>query len=78
MLHFRYAGPGSQKVTEETAPNNLDMLFASSKNFIVVYVDGRGSGMRGWKYKEPIYGNFGTVEIDDQIETVRLVYHFIC
>ncbi|KAK6106102.1 Dipeptidyl peptidase IV (DPP IV) N-terminal region family protein [Brugia pahangi] len=68
-----YTGPGSQKVTEEITPNTLDMFLASSAKYIVIYIDGRGSGMRGWKYKEPIYGHLGTVEIDDQIEAVKIL-----
>ncbi|VDK68501.1 unnamed protein product [Litomosoides sigmodontis] len=63
-----YTGPGSQKVTEEITPSTFDMFLASNAKYIVIYIDGRGSGMRGWKYKEPIYGRLGTVEIDDQIE----------
>ncbi|VDO08472.1 unnamed protein product [Brugia timori] len=68
-----YTGPGSQKVTEEITPNTLDMFLASSAKYIVIYIDGRGSGMRGWKYKEPVYGHLGTVEIDDQIEAVKIL-----
>uniref|UniRef100_A0A1I7VEA1 Dipeptidyl aminopeptidase-like protein 6 n=1 Tax=Loa loa TaxID=7209 RepID=A0A1I7VEA1_LOALO len=69
----KYAGPGSQKVTEETKPNTMDMFLATNTKYIVVYIDGRGSGMRGWKYKEPLYGNLGTVEIDDQIEAMKIL-----
>lgn len=39
--------------------------------YIVISIDGRGSGMQGWKYKEPIYGNLGTVEVEDQLEAMR-------
>lgn len=49
----------------------MDMFLASNAKYIIVYIDCRGSGMRGWKYKEPIYGHLGTVEIDDQIEAVK-------
>ncbi|CAG9534894.1 unnamed protein product [Cercopithifilaria johnstoni] len=75
-----YTGPGSQKVTEEIRPNTLDMFLASNAKYVVIYIDGRGSGMRGWKYKEPIYGHLGTVEIDDQIEAVKILaskYRFV-
>ncbi|KAF7639718.1 hypothetical protein Mgra_00000639 [Meloidogyne graminicola] len=40
-------------------------------DYFVVFIDGRGSGHQGWKTKQPLYGNFGTVEIDDQINTMR-------
>uniref|UniRef100_A0A0M3IT20 Peptidase_S9 domain-containing protein n=1 Tax=Ascaris lumbricoides TaxID=6252 RepID=A0A0M3IT20_ASCLU len=68
-----YGGPGSQKVTEDFTPSHLDVVLASTFKYVVIYIDGRGSGMRGWKYKAPIYGAFGTVEVDDQIETVRIL-----
>ncbi|VDM95770.1 unnamed protein product [Thelazia callipaeda] len=75
-----YAGPGSQKVTEEMTPNTLDMFLASNVKYVVVFIDGRGSGMRGWKYKEPIYGHLGSVEVDDQLEATKILaakHHFI-
>ncbi len=55
---------------------NYDAFLASNKGYIVAYIDARGSGYRGWQYKQPIYGHFGTVEIQDQIATVKLVAHF--
>uniref|UniRef100_A0A914KW76 Uncharacterized protein n=1 Tax=Meloidogyne incognita TaxID=6306 RepID=A0A914KW76_MELIC len=67
-----YAGPGTQKVTEEwLSANMFDVFFASSMDYVVVFIDGRGSGHQGWRMKQPLYGNFGTVEIDDQIDTMR-------
>uniref|UniRef100_A0A158PNN6 Dipeptidyl peptidase family member 1 (inferred by orthology to a C. elegans protein) n=1 Tax=Anisakis simplex TaxID=6269 RepID=A0A158PNN6_ANISI len=68
-----YAGPGSQKVNDEFSPFNFHETLASTQKYVVVYIDGRGSGFRGWKYKEPIYGHLGTVEIEDQIETIRIL-----
>uniref|UniRef100_A0A914DZS9 Uncharacterized protein n=1 Tax=Acrobeloides nanus TaxID=290746 RepID=A0A914DZS9_9BILA len=65
-----YGGPGTQKVTEEWFSNNIDIYFASSKEYVIVFIDGRGSGYRGWRQKQPLYGNLGTVEVDDQIETI--------
>ncbi|CAK5075786.1 unnamed protein product [Meloidogyne enterolobii] len=67
-----YAGPGTQKVTEEwLSANMFDVFFASSLDYVVIFIDGRGSGHQGWRMKQPLYGNFGTVEIDDQIDTMR-------
>ncbi|KAI1708318.1 prolyl oligopeptidase family domain-containing protein [Ditylenchus destructor] len=66
-----YGGPGSQKATEEWLSTNIDIFFASGQEYVVVFIDGRGSGRQGWGQKLPLYGNFGTVEVDDQIYTVR-------
>jgi dipeptidyl aminopeptidase/acylaminoacyl peptidase len=65
-----YAGPGTQKDTEEWLSTNIDIYFASSRQYVVALIDGRGSGYRGWKNKQPLYGNLGSVEVEDQIETV--------
>ncbi|VDN50245.1 unnamed protein product [Dracunculus medinensis] len=75
-----YAGPGTQKVVEDYHPVGLDPLIASNMKYIVISIDGRGSGMQGWKYKEPIYGNLGTVEVEDQLEAMRYLlatHHFM-
>jgi len=66
-----YGGPGTQKATEEWLSSNIDIYYASNPRYVVVFIDGRGSGNRGWKEKAPIYGNLGTVEVDDQIEAIR-------
>ena len=51
----------------------MDTHFVSTSEYVVISIDGRGSGNAGWKRRQPIYGALGTVEIDDQIETMRLL-----
>uniref|UniRef100_A0A7E4ZW03 Dipeptidyl aminopeptidase-like protein 6 n=1 Tax=Panagrellus redivivus TaxID=6233 RepID=A0A7E4ZW03_PANRE len=75
-----YAGPGTQKATDEWLANSVDIYFASNPHYVVVLIDGRGSGGQGWRQKAPMYGALGTVEVDDQIETVRRLmakYYFM-
>lgn len=75
-----YGGPGSQKVTDEWLAGNLPIYFSSALDYVVIFIDGRGSGHQGWDQKQPIYGQLGTVEIDDQLETIRTLlkkYHFL-
>lgn len=67
---FRYTGPGTQMVTDKWSVN-FDTYMASARNFIILYVDARGSSGRGSKYTTPIYRNLGTVEIDDQISVTK-------
>ncbi|EPB71862.1 peptidase, S9A/B/C family, catalytic domain protein [Ancylostoma ceylanicum] len=46
-------------------------MFVLRAKFAVI--DVRGSNGRGWKYRSAFYGALGTVEIDDQIVTIRNV-----
>jgi dipeptidyl aminopeptidase/acylaminoacyl peptidase len=46
---------------------------ACGLNYIVVIVDGRGTGFRGRKLRNPVKGNLGFWETIDQLATARLV-----
>lgn len=37
----------------------------------IVYIDVRGSGGRGWKYRSPIYRRLITVEVEDTLEAIK-------
>lgn len=65
-----YAGPGSQRATEQFS-YSLETFFASNPEYVVAFIDGRGSGFRGWRYRQSLYRNLGTVEVEDQINTVQ-------
>ncbi|KAI6183124.1 hypothetical protein M3Y97_00454800 [Aphelenchoides bicaudatus] len=74
VLVYIYAGPNSHAVHEEWLPEMpVDVYFASTLEYIIVNIDGRGSGNAGWRRRQAMYGHLGTVEIDDQIETTRLL-----
>ncbi|XP_077283186.1 inactive dipeptidyl peptidase 10 [Arctopsyche grandis] len=60
------ASPGSQLVSEKFQVDWAWYL-ASTKNFIVAQIDGRGSGFQGDNLRKEIYHRFGTVEVEDQI-----------
>jgi dipeptidyl aminopeptidase len=49
---------------------------ACGLSYIVVIVDGRGTGFRGRKLRNPVKGNLGYWETIDQIATARLVAVF--
>uniref|UniRef100_A0A915KDE9 Peptidase S9 prolyl oligopeptidase catalytic domain-containing protein n=1 Tax=Romanomermis culicivorax TaxID=13658 RepID=A0A915KDE9_ROMCU len=67
-----YSGPGSQLVLDAWTVS-FDTYLVSSRNYIVAYIDGRGSGNRGSKYTEPLYRRFGTVEVSDQITAIKML-----
>ena len=72
VLMYQYSGPGSQSV-ENSWDNGNALWFnmLAQKGYLVVCVDGRGTGFRGAKYKKATYKNLGKYEIEDQITAVK-------
>lgn len=73
VLMYQYSGPGSQEVH-----NNFSNGFGgglmweqrlASKGYIVVCVDGRGTGGRGSDFMRCTYLKLGDIESHDQVET---------
>lgn len=71
VLFFLYGGPGSQTVSKSWAVD-FQSYVASSLGYIVVTVDGRGTGFIGRKARTIIRGNIGYYEAKDQIETAKI------
>jgi len=71
---FQYSGPGSQQVTDSWNIGSMGQggLFDSylcQEGFIVVCVDGRGTGARGAEFEKCTYLHLGNLEAKDQVET---------
>jgi dipeptidyl aminopeptidase len=66
-----YGGPGSQTVTKNF---NIDFqaYIAAGLEYLVVTVDGRGTGFIGRKARCAVRGNLGYWESHDQIETAKI------
>lgn len=65
---YQYSGPGSQSVKNQwDAGNGIWFNLLAQKGYIVVCIDGRGTGGKGTKYKKATYMNLGKYEIEDQI-----------
>ena len=65
VLMVQYSGPGYQLVK-----NNYSFgweYYLSQKGYMVVCVDGRGTGARGEEFKKCTYMQLGHLESDDQI-----------
>ena len=72
LLMYVYGGPGSQTVMNRWfGANYLWFQHLAQKGFIVVSVDGRGTGFRGEEFKKCTYLNLGKYEIQDQIEVAE-------
>lgn len=67
-----YGGPNSQYAT-----NDWDVFdfvwyqYLAQKGYIVVCVDGRGTGARGEQFRKCTYMELGKLETEDQIETAK-------
>ncbi|KAF9511355.1 hypothetical protein BS47DRAFT_1330979 [Hydnum rufescens UP504] len=71
VLFRVYGGPGSQTVTTRFSRDWHDYLVCTLK-YIVVVVDGRGTGFKGRNLRNPVRGNLGYYETLDQINAARL------
>jgi dipeptidyl aminopeptidase/acylaminoacyl peptidase len=72
VLLYVYGGPNTNLIKAET-PWDFMTYLASNRQYVIVMVDGRGSGQRGWSVKESLFRHLGGPEIDDQIEALRSV-----
>lgn len=69
VIMWLYNGPGSQEVLNRWS---IDWQQAAAKlGFIVVCVDGRGTGGRGRAFQDVVYGNLGYYETIDQTNAAR-------
>jgi len=74
VLMYQYSGPGSQQVSNAwDGRNTIWFNLLAQKGYIVLCVDGRGTGYRGTKYKKATYKNLGKYEIEDQITAAQWI-----
>ena len=68
----QYSGPGSQSVSNTwNAANDYWYQHLAEKGYIVVCVDGRGTGFKGADFKKVTYKELGKYEVEDQIESAK-------
>lgn len=78
VIMYQYSGPGSQSVTD--AWGGVGFLaggtfesYMADKGFIMVCVDGRGTGGRGADFEKCTYLRLGDMESKDQVEAALYV-----
>ncbi|KAG2359215.1 dipeptidyl peptidase IV N-terminal region-domain-containing protein [Suillus spraguei] len=71
VLFFVYGGPESQQVNLEYIRNWHDYLVCTLQ-YVVVIVDGRGTGFKGRHLRNPVRNNLGFWETQDQINAARI------
>lgn len=72
VLMYQYSGPGSQEVADRFPVGNLwwHQLLAG-KGYIILCVDGTGTGFRGEAFCKKTYLQLGKYESDDQIAVAK-------
>ena len=68
-LMYQYSGPGSQQVLDKFGVSWE--TYMASQGYVVVCVDGRGTGGRGAEFEKCTYLNLGVKEAKDQVETAK-------
>lgn len=71
VLFYQYSGPGSQTVDKKFKVD-FQAYVASSLGYIVVTVDGRGTGFLGRKLRTITRGHIGYYEGHDQIAVAKM------
>jgi len=74
VIMWQYGGPGSQQVKNAWSMGSMGQgalydVYFTQKDFILVCVDGRGTGARGAEFEKSIYLKLGELEAKDQVET---------
>ena len=73
VIMHQYSGPGSQQVTDSWSAGSMGHggafdSYLAQQGFIVVSVDGRGTGGRGADFEKCTYLKIGDLESKDQVE----------
>jgi len=74
VIMFQYSGPGNQQVRNAWNAGSMGQggafdMYLAQRGFIVVCVDGRGTGGRGSEFEKVTYQRLGLYEAKDQVET---------
>lgn len=74
VIMFQYSGPASQQVIDawnigSMGQGGLYDAYLTQQGFIIVCVDGRGTGGRGADFEKCTYLRLGQLEAKDQVET---------
>ena len=74
VIMFQYSGPANQQVVDawnigSMGQGGLYDAYLTQQGFIIVCVDGRGTGGRGADFEKCTYLRLGQLESKDQVET---------
>jgi len=72
LFMYQYSGPGSQQVANRwNGANDYWYQHLAQKGYIVVCIDGRGTGFKGAAFKKVTQNELGKFELEDQIDAAK-------
>lgn len=72
LFMAQYSGPGSQSVSNSwNSTKDYWYQHLAEKGYIIVCVDGRGTGFKGRDFKKVTYKELGKYEVQDQINSAK-------
>lgn len=72
LLMYQYSGPGSQQVANRwNSANDYWYQHLAQEGYIIVCVDGRGTGFKGAAFKKVTQNELGKYEVEDQIQVAK-------
>ncbi|NRD21698.1 S9 family peptidase [Winogradskyella litoriviva] len=72
LFMYQYSGPGSQQVANRwNSANDYWYQMLTQQGYIVVCIDGRGTGFKGADFKKVTQNELGKYEVEDQIEAAK-------
>jgi len=74
VFMYQYSGPGSQEVNNTwNSANDYWFFMLSQQGYIIVCVDGRGTGFKGADFKKVTQKELGKYEVEDQIQAAQVI-----
>ncbi len=72
LFMYQYSGPGSQQVANRwNGTNDYWHQMLAQQGYIIVCVDGRGTGLKGSDFKQVTQKELGKYEVEDQISAAQ-------
>ena len=72
LFMYQYSGPGSQSVANRwNGTNDYWYQMLAQDGYVVVCVDGRGTGFKGAEFKKVTQNELGKYEVEDQIAVAK-------
>ena len=72
LFMYQYSGPGSQQVANRwNGINDYWYQMLAQEGYIIVCIDGRGTGFKGAEFKKVTQNELGKYEVEDQIAAAK-------
>jgi dipeptidyl-peptidase-4 len=77
VFMVQYSGPGSQQVVNQWGSSNeYWFMMLAQQGYIIIDVDGRGTGFKGADFKKVTQLQLGKYEVEDQIDAAKVIGNY--